>query len=298
MSWLDNIQASQYKTHDAFADPCGMAATYRQILLCPSHELLTLLIELRNLDHSDPAYKTKKLAIKAMLPCYTPAAWLANRRKGLVEVIKRTGLLQLDFDYADILEYDIRELMQCVFSLPFVCFCGLSCSGDGFYALVMIAEPDRLAEYAEHLFAILLEYGIKADTSKGKKVENLRYMSYDSKMLIRENPEPLRIKHFKTLTAPKKPATLNHSIYTGNDGIVRASLTRIKDAKTGQRWQTVQQVAYTLGGLGDNSLIHAIKSEIESNPEFNGEELKYCKCADDCFVAGMQKPLNQFNAIR
>lgn len=290
MNWLDK-QVSLYNTH---LDNTGRSATFREIFLSDFFEDLETIFELRKLDRSAKHYKLNKLDLKSLLQCYTPAALLASKQKGNLIEIHRTGIMQLDFDHNDIHEYDIEELKQCVFNLPFIGFCGLSCSGDGFYALALIAESERLSEYAEHCFTVLERFGIRADQSKGKKVENLRYLSYDSNMLIRDDPQPLHIKRFQNKPAPKKTTVSNYPVqsYSGNEGLIKASLNKIKNAVTGQRWLTVQQAAFTLGGLGDQSLIHAIKSEIESNPEFNGQEAKYCKCAEDCFKAGSEMPLS------
>ncbi len=286
--WLDK-QVSLYDSH---ADNIGRPATYRQILLCDFARDLDTIIDLRKLDRIGSEYKIQKMELKSKLQCYTPAALLETKKKGMVKEIHRTGIMQLDFDYQDISDYDVAELKECVFSLPFIAFCGLSCSGDGFYALALISEPLRLAEYAEHCFSVLDKYGIKADTSKGKKVENLRYLSYDPDMLIRDNPEPLKIKRFVSKPEPKQSGKQTNQVgYVGNDNLIRSCLNRLRDAVTGQRWQTVQQVAYTLGGTGERSLIYSIKSEIESNQEFAGEEDKYCRCAEDCFKAGLDKPL-------
>jgi hypothetical protein len=291
MKWLD-IQVSKYSTH---ADNFGQPATFRDILLNDFVRDLDTIIALRKLDRNAPDYKKSKVTLKSGLQCYTPAALLKTKMKDHVEEIHRTGIMQLDFDYQDISEYDVEDLKQHVFTLPWVAFCGLSCSGDGFYALVAIAESNRLSEYAEHCFGWLADHGIKADTSKGKKVENLRYLSYDSNMLIRDNPEPLKIKTFRPKPTVKK-ASQNKFInnrYTGTDALTRVSLEKIKNATTGQRWQTVQQVAYTLGGTRDTTLLEAIKAEINNNSEFAGEETKYCKCAEDCFSAGSMKPLTR-----
>jgi VirE N-terminal domain len=300
MSWA-NKQVSLYSSH---ADNAGRSIAIGEILLSEfgiSRELygrrandLETLIELRALDRSAIDYQSRKLTLKSSLQCFTPAALLLTKEKGNMTELSRSGLLQLDFDYQDIQDFDLQELKQCVFTLPWVAFCGLSCSGDGFYALVCIAEPDRLADYAEHLFLVLEGYGIKADTSKGKKVENLRYVSYDCNMLIRDNPEILRIKNFQTKPAPKKQMKVSYAktVDVGANPFIQSQLTKIQQATVGSRWQTVQQAAFTLGGLGDQSLLYAIKSEIEANPEFNGQEEKYRKCADDCFEAGKLKPLN------
>jgi len=129
---------------------------------------------------------------------------IQSRKKGNVIAIESTGIMQLDFDHSSIRDYDIKELKQAVFSLPFVGFCGLSCSGTGFYALILIEEPEKLSEYAEHCFEIFkTEYGINVDTTKGRLLQDLRYISYDANMLLRGNPDPLRIKCLRRNEASK-----------------------------------------------------------------------------------------------
>lgn len=54
------------------------------------------------------------------------------------------------------------------------------------------------------------------------------------------------------------------------------------------RWQTIQRVAYTLGGFNNRSLLNSVKQASESNGSFTGEEKKYLQCAEICFNAGTQ----------
>lgn len=283
-NWMD-LQVSLYSTHN---DNIGRPATYRDILLTEFAKDLPAIIALRKLDRSAPDYKLQAKPFKAILQAYTPAALLASKAKDNVIELSRTGLMQLDFDYDEIKDYDIRELMQCVFQLPFIAFCGLSCSGYGFYALALIAEPQRLAEYATHCFEILKSYGVNADESKGKKPENLRYLSYDANMLFRENPEPLQIKQFKTKPAIKKQSntTSSTSFSSGGNAVLNAGLMQLQSVVSGNRWETVQKVAYTIGGLNNAKYLDEIKATIKSNTAFDGEEEKYLKCADVCFHAG------------
>jgi hypothetical protein len=78
------------------------------------------------------------------MQCFTLAGLLKTKKQGQVEELNRTGLMQLDFDYESIKDYDIEKLELAVFDLPFTAFCGLSCSEKkGFYALVLVAEPGR-----------------------------------------------------------------------------------------------------------------------------------------------------------
>lgn len=233
--------------------------------------------------------------LKAKLQAFTPAALLRSKAKEQVEIIERSGLMQLDFDYKDIKEFNIDELKQAVFSLPFIAFCGLSCSGNGFYALVLISEPEKLEAYADHCFDILKGYGIQPDESKGKKPENLRYVSYDANMLYRLNPEPLKISHFKTKQKVKqKPRgeRSNNKIEFNND-LVNRLLNDLKLLEAGSRTPAVQRIAYTLGGLNMPELLKQIKQVINDSSVFEGETDFFCKCAEDCFTAGTLRPLNR-----
>lgn len=293
MSWLDK-QVSLYTSH---RDNTGAPATYREILFSLFGNYFQSIYELRDLQKRYDAgeinnvdYKTKKAELKSKLPCFSPSALLQSRAKGNIIEINRTGILQLDFDYNDIKDYDIEELKRAVFSLPFIGFCGLSCSGKGFYSLALIAEAERLSEYAEHCFQVFLNYGIKADTSKGRNVNDLRYLSYDANMLFREGPEILKIKRFKA-PEPTKHPIYRKQTFNGKNPLLNKGIEALQNVQVGNRWKTVQQVAFTIGGLNDFSFLENIKQAINSNGSFAGEESKYLKCAEDCFRAGSQKPL-------
>lgn len=303
MTWLDQ----QVSLYTCMADNTGRPATLREVLLWEfavphkwfqrEHKSgewisdtcndLETMIALRTQEMT----KAQQVMLKGTMQCFTPAGLFKTKKKGQVEVISRTGLMQLDFDHQDIKDYDIEELKQAVFSLPFVAFCGLSCSGKGFYALVQIAEPEKLPEYTEHCFEIFKQHAIPPDTSKGRNVNDLRFVSYDASMLIRENPEPLKVKHFKP-----KPATVAHStprVFTtgGINRLVDLALSEISAAVVGGRWQTVQRCSYTFGGLGNKSFLEQIKNCINNTPAFAGEEKKYLLCAEKCFRDGSLKPL-------
>ena len=287
--WLDKT-VSLYNSH---SDNIGKPTTYRDILLCKFAKNLNEIVELRKLDRTTPDYKLKAKPFKSKLQCYTPAALLESKAAGNVKEIHRTGVMQLDFDEQDIEMYNLEELKAAMFALPFVGFCGLSCSGGGFYALALIEQPERLNEYAEHCFKILLQLGIKADTSKGKKIENLRYLSYDANMLIRENPTPLYLRPFKVNLGFKYKAYRYNASASINDHVtlLNNGLRALAQVQNGDRWQTVQKVAYTIGGLNNLSYLHQLTNAIYNNSAFKGEEAKYCKCAKDCFAEGAKNPL-------
>lgn len=290
-NWLQK-QASLYKTH---SDNTGRAASYKEILFSSFEKNMKEIAALRELDITDPEYKQKSKVFKSKLQCFTPASLLESKAKGNLKVIERTGLMQLDFDYEDIKDYDIEELKQAVFKpLPFIAFCGLSCSGNGFYALALINEPEKISLYAEHCFEILKEYGVQPDESKGKKVENLRYISYDPNHLYRENPEPLYVEKFRTkLKPPFSRSSLNS--FENNKEFNNRRITKLLDAiagaRPGQRMNTISKYSYTLGGLGKPELLETIKAIIVNSSIFSDQETDFVKCAESCFNAGSLKPL-------
>lgn len=282
-------QVSLYSSHE---DNIGRPASFKDILLTQFATDLPAIIKLRSLDMNAADYKVHSKAIKAQLQAFTPAALMETKAKGFAKVLSPSGIMQLDFDYKDIKDYDIEELKRSVFDLPFIGFCGLSCSGLGFYALALIAEPTRLSEYATQCFEILKSYGVKPDETKGKKPENLRYLSYDANMLIRENPEPLHIRRFKTNPALKKPRLANYktSALAVNKHAINKQLQLLNETTTGNRMSTIQKVSYTLGGFSDASVLAHIKNCIIGNTTFADDLDDFLKCAEDCFEAGIKIP--------
>lgn len=293
-NWIDK-QVSLYNSH---RDTIGHPATFREVLFYSYTEYLPVIEDLRKLElqHdageiNDVDHKVRKAGLKSKLPCFAPSALLRSR--ATQDIIELTGILQLDFDYVDIQDYDIQDLKECVFSLPFIAFCGLSCSGKGFYALALIEDPKKQREYADHIFNVLKKYSIKPDTTKGRNANDLRYVSFDENMLVRENPVPLKIIQFKAKETPKPvyPANYTPKAFNGTDGRVSRQIEAVLNCQVGQRWATVQKAAFTLGGINDPDAFPNIINAIENNSAFAGEEEKYFKCAEDCFNAGAQKPL-------
>lgn len=293
--WHDQ-QVSLYSTH---GDNVGRPATLREILFCEFAQDLDTIIDLRRLDPSAHNYKNRKKALKDTLQGYTPASLLTCR--GLTDeekdagmtidekVISRTGITSIDFDQLE--QYDINEVKQAIGALPFVGYCGLSASGKGLFAMVLIAEPERQREYAEHIFEVFKHYGIPPDTTKGRNVNDLRYVSYDSNPVINDCPEPLRITHRKPKAAPKP---VKQQIYQSDEmkkaKAVNNAVSNIAKAQVGQRFEIVRHWSYALGGFGDSGLLEVVKDAIKATPAFTGQEHKYLKHADECFAAGSKKP--------
>jgi hypothetical protein len=187
----------------------GEEVTFRQVVLSRFADNLPELLKLKNLDPTSPNYKERKNELKGRLQCFTPAASLQLREKGNTVVKERTGLLQLDFDNVR----DVESLKKQVFQLPFIAYCSVSCSGQGFYALAAIAEPEKLSQYGEHLFHIFKKYGVRVDTTKGRNESDLRFVHYDCNMMIRDHPKPLQLLDHSYRQPPKTFPRLRENVF-------------------------------------------------------------------------------------
>lgn len=285
MEWLQ-LTGTIFETH---SDRVGRVRILQEILFSDFGNNLNAIIQLRSLDSNSSCYDDSKRKLKAGLQCFA-----LNELKNRTEVIKHSGLMQIDFDEKDCEGYDLEEMKQAVFSLPFIALVSLSCSAKGFYAIAAIAEPTRQKEYANHIFEVFQHYSITCDRSKGRNFNDLRYVSYDANMLHRDHVEPLHIKQFKTQQQPIKHNTYKQqpNQQQPSKRAVMTCYNNVMAANKGQRWETVQRAAFTMGGIGSIEAWQTIENAINSNPSFAGEHNKYLKCALDCFKAGQKQPIS------
>lgn len=243
--------------------------------------------------------KAAKGALKDTLQGFTPSGVLSARKEGKEYVTGYTGLLQLDFDSDKLAGINLEEFKRAIFGLPFTAFAGLSCSGGGVFALLQYPEPERLADYAEQCFNVFEKlYGIHPDTTKGRNVSDLRYVSYDKAMLHRDHPAtmPVLAKVIPVKqTPPPRPTYRPGTSKAGKrkERWLEAAALGIANAQpgTGDRWKVVPHHAYKLGGLNDQSLLVELLHMIRTAPNFSDRADHYSEVARQCFQAGRLRPL-------
>lgn len=240
--------------------------------------------DLRNTPMTD----FERTSLKKTLQCWTPSGCYSNKSKNLEKqiLLHINPVIQFDFDHLE--DYDIEEVKEAIFSLPFICCVGLSCSGKGLFALGLIEEPEKLPAYFDHCLNVFKSYGLPIDSTKGRNYNDLRFVSYDTKMKFRAEPVPLKIKRFNApkIVSRAKPAYNQNS---DKSGLIKWAIEQIQSAQVSQRFVTVQKVAYSMGGYGTG--LDEIIQAIQYNQEFTGVESKYIKVARDCFAAGKLKPI-------
>jgi len=284
--WL-NSKVSLYSSN---RDLVGESSSINDILFVHYKRNLEIIEKLRQIDINLPRdeYKALQRPLKDRLMAFTPAGLLESRRKGNVKEISRSGLLQLDFDYYDIREYEVENLKKWFFELPWVGYSGLSCSGHGFYCLILIAEPNKLTDYANHIFDILKKRGITADESKGRLVTDLRYLSWDEFGLIKERPEILKIPAYIQPKQKKAFSKRNLRYVPINSKEIQTRLKQIGNTEMNERWLTIRRISYFLGHSQNPDVLEQIILAIEANPICFDEEDKLVKCAEDAFQAGWE----------
>ena len=300
LSWLD-YTTSLFRCP---ADNFGKARTFRQILFSDfaiEHKwffkdpvkrwISGSSIDLEKITLIRNGVTDKSL-LKQTLQCFTPSAYYKSKKKGKEVLISYTNLIQFDFDQLD--GFDLEETKEKIFTLPFVAFVAKSVSGKALFCLILIGEPDKLKQYAEHCFGVFNHYGLIPDTTKGRNYSDLRYVSYDCNMLYREYPQPLTVIQFNQ---SKQPATKKDttSFIKGDDRIINWAVNQLQAAQApqaaqgGTRFETVRKVSYTLGGCDMG--LDAIKSTILNSSQYAGEETEFINLAENCFEEGKLKPM-------
>ena len=149
--------------------------------------------------------KEKQRAYKnTMIPCFTVSGYFEENGKGSrksEDLIYPTKALCLDLD-AKQPNADLKALKRQVQDEPFVSYVGDSCRGEGVFAIIHIAEPDKLEFYFEFLSRWLDMNGcLSAFDRSTKNVNRLRFIAPDPDHYINDNTTPLHLP--KSLLLPK-----------------------------------------------------------------------------------------------
>ena len=128
----------------------------------------------------------EKRALKKTLPCATLSGVFAPTRS-TANLIEHSGLLCIDIDHCD-----TDKVMEQLDHLNTICYLSRSASGQGVFAVVVLAYPDRHEEQFQ-AFADYLRrnYGIEVDL-QCKDITRLRFVSYDADARINLNAVPYK----------------------------------------------------------------------------------------------------------
>src|SRR4030095_16397565 len=289
ISWLDWTTS----LFSCVADNNGRPRTFRQILFedfATPHEWFYKRDRWINGNSVDKdtilkirSNQIDKSAAKQTLMCFTPSAYYQCKKKGAEILVHTNPILQIDYD--NLTDFDIDEVKQAIFDLPFVCCVSKSVSGNGLFAFILIEEPDKLKQYAEHCFHVFKYYGLNPDTTKGRNYSDLRFVSVDENILYRESPTPLKIQNFY------KPPVIEKPVYACNstDNLIKWAVREVQLVQPGNRSNIINRVCFTLGGHGAG--LDQVVATINTSAQYQGEENYFSNIAAKSFSAGQLKPL-------
>jgi len=125
--------------------------------------------------------ETKK-KLKENLPCITPSGVFTTR--AAKNLVNHSGIICIDIDKKGNEDLEnFSEMKDLIQVLDCVAYCSLSASGEGYFVLIPIKEPDKHKEHFERLKLDFAACGIVID--KGcSDVSRLRFASYDEKPYI------------------------------------------------------------------------------------------------------------------
>jgi phage/plasmid-associated DNA primase len=135
-----------------------------------------------------------KRSIKAFMPSGDYGAGVARSKNSKLEI--ETGLVQLDFDIT-ITRAEVEKIFN---SYKIIAVAGVSCGGNGFYLLIQTPGAEGYEEYWQALCAYFKsETGYNADPSVSS-VNEIRYVSLTTDVLIREKPTVWKKKSKKDVS--------------------------------------------------------------------------------------------------
>lgn len=146
--------------------------------------------------------------LKKLLPCATLSARCEAGRKES-DPFEHTGLICVDIDGKDNPQFPNGEAIKsAVCSVAEVAYCSLSASGNGCFAIIRIAYPDRHTEHyraIERLFRCRL--GIAIDRQCGN-IKRLRFATFDPDPYVNDDAPALVIyDHIQSNDVPTPSTT-------------------------------------------------------------------------------------------
>lgn len=128
-----------------------------------------------------------------MLPCITPSG-IFKGGHGKNNLVKHSGFISIDMDRKDNLHIsnwdDLRDELS---KVPEIAYVGRSCSGDSWWGMIPIVDPEKHGEHFKFIQKAMADLGLIIDSGCGD-VNRLRYYAYDPNPFI--NPDAACLERF------------------------------------------------------------------------------------------------------
>lgn len=250
-------------------DNTGRTGTFADFLrLCRAN--IDGIKRLRETTNED-----ERRAIKSTLPAATLSGVFAPTR-AVANLQEHSGYICADIDHVP----DCAELMNKLADMENVAYCSRSVSGDGVFAVVPVAYPNKHVQHFEALRRLFADMGITLD-AQCKDITRLRIVSYDPDARLRLDAvpfvglwdEPRRAdsyeyndRHYDDDRTLEHVAECCRQIVSGHIDITNG-------------YENWRDVALSLASLGETGrdFFHAVSSQ---HPKYNhvDSDRKFSQC--------------------
>lgn len=133
------------------------------------------------IEHCRPAAFVRDSIQKKQLPAIMPHGYFLDRKAA--SIISHSGLVQIDIDAKDQdATFDLMDTLRAITDLDFIAVAGISCSGQGIWALAAVEgiDKDNHAALASQVCDwIEAEVGVVCDRVVSNNLASLRFASHD-----------------------------------------------------------------------------------------------------------------------
>lgn len=118
----------------------------------------------------------KKRVLKNELPTFTPSGLFSAG--DAASLIRASGMICIDIDKKDNLNVEgYDRLKNRIAKLPYVAYCGLSVSGEGYFCIIPISDPNKFLLHFFSLQKVFTGMGITIDQAC-KDICRKRFVSF------------------------------------------------------------------------------------------------------------------------
>lgn len=219
--------------------------------------------------------KTGDKRLKEQLPCVTISA-VFNKIRNLESISHKNNLLVIDIDRGDNLCIDMIGVRDFLAKHPSCLFTGLSCGGDGVYAIIVLAKSKKLGKYFEHFKEKLQKVGVNIDASC-KDYTRLRFYSYDKDAHFNKKAIPYNLPKKIKRKAPKVGAGSKSSTEKIERLIAEIRSTATDITSNYEDWIRIGAAIANEFGDSGNYYFHEIS---RLHPDYNQgkTDRKYISC--------------------
>ena len=231
--------------------------------------------------------------LKLRLPAITPSGQFTKRNQyGLV---KHSGLLCIDIDHQDNKHIgNYSDLKQHLCNIQNFAFVGLSVSGNGFYCLMPISQPDKHELHFKAIQSDLERFGIVVDKS-GSDVPRLRFYSFDNEAYF--NHQAIIYTKVYQIPTPQ-PSTKQRNNTAQATEPLDIVVNMVRGSRDGEKHLVLYKAARLAGGyiagnqIDETAAINALENAISNKSNVNSLEDAF-KTIRDGIETGKNAPITK-----